>query len=997
MSNYFNLGKERGMNTFVQKTLKVLLLATMMLGLVANSVSNSVITINAEEVKTVETLIVDETTLAEAFPDKVFRSFVYTSVLGKGTYDDSDSSHKSYVLTQTDIDLIEARTAIYILDVKSAMTVSGAFQIDSEVDGELRSIEGIQHFIGITSLNIRFTDLAKKLDLSNNKSLEFIRIDRCFLEEINLDGLTNLSALYIQAPLSEIDLSTNTALTLVSLTYIEITGVLDLSAQENLEIVGVTFSKGISGITFADGVKSNITSLQYMGSGIEMMDLEGFSSLTLADINKAENLDLSSATRLSIGSLEATHMNILNGSAGFATADGKGNYEIASGTTATYTITPTVDRSEYKYPGSDINHSFDATNLPNGGIIDSFGNLVVGQDYMVESDGTIVLANGGTLITLEGVKYTFDGSTTLKDGVITTSEVYTSTAPIIPPFLGRESGATEPMIADGIITIVDSKDGEVTINTQDHTAEVPSGTVLTDENGDSIAIIGDATVDSEGNITSGNIWAEVPDGDDVTVDPDTGVVTLPDGGTIHYPNGDTETLVGETVITPPDQIKYSDTDLASKIGTAITALDKNSSGSIDVGDGITLTDIEKIQDLVDQIQNPSTKQAQQTNLDNAIKDYVNALLADLVDSGTGKTKTSATEADFANIQEFIDAIDSSIIKDSLKTDLDAARLSQIEAMLDELEDPGTSRIPTNVILDDFADVEAAVNNITNPTTKAAAQVLVDAAKAQLIEDMLTEVDARVTSNPESVLADDYTPIQDLIDSLTNRTAKDQLQEDINDLRAKQINDMIDLLLVDPSDPDSAADPTKVTEAKLEAIEDLIVAMPECDQKDEVIARFIDKFITEFYDFLVVKKFDTYTGNVNVPIYAKIIRDDRALTEVWIKPVGSPDSEYTKLESMNHYIASNGSTILLMLPGYLNTLPNGAYDVKAVYGDPSLYVPLELVVAKSTTPTNPTNPNVPNTGVGESILPWLGLMALSAGSITFLAKKKKTEEAVEEVE
>jgi uncharacterized repeat protein (TIGR02543 family) len=99
-----------------------------------------------------------------------------------------------------------------------------------------------------------------------------------------------------------------------------------------------------------------------------------------------------------------------------------GYYVIAAGKNAKYWFIVICEGS----PQGPLNTpAEDYISLPNGGLVDDEGNLIVGATPSdVSADGTITLPNGGTIVTPEGT-YVFDGAASIKDNQIITTGNYT--------------------------------------------------------------------------------------------------------------------------------------------------------------------------------------------------------------------------------------------------------------------------------------------------------------------------------------------------------------------------------------------------------------------------------------------------------------------------------------------------------------------------------------------------------------------------------------------
>ena len=870
------------MKKLSEKILKCLLAVTMIFGIATATIASSGLTISA--IDGVEELVENVTTLEEAFPDEVFRAWIYNNVLITNSaistpYTDTDKGH---VLTDEDIGDIAAHLEISIIGASDTL------------DGKIESLVGIQHFIGLKKLILDRQKITE-IDLSQNVQLTYLRLIGNFIEEIDVSMLTNLAYFNVRGNfLTNIDVSNNTSLEEFHVLLNPITGAIDLSANDNLVVVNVG-NTNVEKLILSSTAKSNIRMLYTYNSKIENFDLSGFNSLGTGGTYIAYGTTFINMTPtiLANGTFFGLSGNrglkdgyiLFRGPAGFITVDAYGNYIIAAGLGISYQWQLKGDYSAHPYGHAELPH-FDSmkVRLTVGGIVDSSGALVVGNDYSVDTDGTIILSDGGTIVAVEGSKYEFTGYTTLKNGVITTGDSYTV-----------NTVKQLPALSDGTIPVPDMNgmDSTVTmpsnetsvINTYGGESSVPSGTIVTQNDETKIVVVGDAVIDSEGNVISKNIWLEAPDVDDVVVDPDTGAITLPDGGIIHYPNGDSETVIGEIVVTPPNTVEYSDAELLSRINDAIASLNINS----------TVVEFVAIQDLVD-----------------AIKDAGN---------------------------------------------------------------------------------------------KATGQAALDAAKVQLITDLLAEIYVDLAADLESVTVEDYAIVQDLIHSLSTKTVKDGLQTSLDEARRDQIIGLIDTLdsnpllagldrdedgniIGSPEAVDIMKDDTVL--GKLNDIEKLTATMQWSDEKRVAVDYFREKFGNVYY--FVIQGFLVYTGQLTF-VLAQISTPYDRFTEVYFGDVTEDPNAVLLTRSYDggvtgDYIAYEGSTFIILTRSYLEKLSNGTYTISVLFGDAN--VTLNLVVAKPTI-TSPSIPHdVPNTGVANGILPWLGLAVVSAGTSTFFAKKKDEE-------
>jgi len=909
MNNYLNLRKERGMNILTQKFVKSLLVIFMVFGMVATTISNSMITIRAEGV---DTLVADSTTLEEAFPDIAFREFVYEEVLGNGdTY--VDATHSNHLLTAADIGAIEARTTISYFGGEGHRL-------------DVYTMEGLQHFTSLEVLEIRNISSLTTLDVST---------------------LINLRILTVNGTkVSTIDLSSNELLEQFHSVDSSLSGTLDLTSNPLIRDVSI-FSSDVDEVVFSPEAKANLRLIAISSTKIGAFEFSAdFVSLNDIAIRPFDDISDIVSQIVSIGIYRDDSVVGIGygvrvwGDAGFLAQGPSGYYVVNENMNAQYRFnTPRIEgEGKVMYP--HLSAVGPRHNFAEPALIDKYGNLIIGVTVSdISSDGNLSLTAGDRVLTAIGTM-TITGNGMMKDGVITVTDGSFSVDKNTSSY---DDVLKRPVTNErDIETQFDLPAGETaTINTNGSESTVPGGTVIINNDGDKAVVVGESTVDSEGNITSELPWVELPAGETHVANPD-GSITVPDGSVINYPDGTTETPMGPTTIYPDGTIIYSDDELLNKIDNAISALDKDSDGKVDA---------------------------------------------------------DVTEAEFAAIQEIVDKIVDPAKKAEGQAKLDEARMEHIDSMLEALDADGNGRIDTHITVDDFAAIEDAIDYMTNSADKLIAQGKVDAAKVQLIEKLLDEIEATMDVSVDgsgdlttTIGVADYEQVQDLITSLPNGAVKDGLQERLNDIRKDQIIDMIDALL----DTNGDADPALATVGNLDKIEDLIAAMPWSTQKEEVIDYFLEKFGDIYY--LVMQGFPVYTGQSTL-VSAQISTPFTKFTNVYIGPIGDDNmANWTPLIRSydggvtGQYIAYEGSTFITLTRSYLETFGNGTYEIKVVFGN-NVYVPLQLVVAKpaTTSPANPNVPNTPNTGVAGSVLPWMGLVAVSAGASTFFMKKKNEEE------
>lgn len=241
------------------------------------------------------------TTLEQAFPDSIFRSWVAVTVLGKTGYDDAIG--KGTLITQSDIDKIEARTSISVASMG------------------IESLAGIEYFTGITSLIANGNKLTGLLDVTHMSELTNLTVNGNQLEKVDVSGLEKLKTLYVQSNLlTELNLSNNTLLEILNassnkLTDIDVTDAkkltnfqintnelteIDLSNNDKLITLRLDANK-LTGTIDVTHMES-LTSLYVNANQFEKVNVSGLSKLKTfyAHNNLATEISLSGNVALEL-------------------------------------------------------------------------------------------------------------------------------------------------------------------------------------------------------------------------------------------------------------------------------------------------------------------------------------------------------------------------------------------------------------------------------------------------------------------------------------------------------------------------------------------------------------------------------------------------------------------------------------------------------------------------------------------------------------------------
>ena len=204
---------------------------------------------------------------AAHFPDPAFRAYVAENL---------DLNRNGYLKG----DEIEAATAIYCQEEGVA------------------SLTGIAYFPNLETLDCGYNALTGSLDLTTNPKLKTIGLDCNELDELNVDGLTELESLSVMGNLNlgSLDLSSNTALQILDCGECGLTA-LDLSA--NTELVEL-YCYGNELTALGLSAQSKLQHLECYENQLQSLDLSNNPLLTFVDCysNQLQTLNLGVQTAL---------------------------------------------------------------------------------------------------------------------------------------------------------------------------------------------------------------------------------------------------------------------------------------------------------------------------------------------------------------------------------------------------------------------------------------------------------------------------------------------------------------------------------------------------------------------------------------------------------------------------------------------------------------------------------------------------------------------------
>jgi hypothetical protein len=581
----------------------------------------------------VSTLVPETTTLGQAFPDANFRKWVAETGLSLSSYDENT------VLTTANVNRIKTIALVRVSN------------------SEIESLEGIKHFTGMTQLTASGNKLTE-LDLTGLSNLTTLTISSNEISTLNITGVTGLTSLLAHNnKLTSLDVSALSSLQTLQVSNNQLSS-LDVSMLNSLVTLNV-HENPISELNISNGSKATLATLHYRNTNIPSLDLTGFTALSTVSVTKSTGGNLSLLSGLQVSGSrewEDRYMIRLYYTTGALSRDTATNY---------YIIAPSMG-VEYKFHiplGDRVQGSIDTpqVGLPEGGILDDEGNLIVGANASnIAGDGTITLPTGGTIITPEGT-FTFSGSVSIKDGIITTNDSYTygkNTATY-----DEGTGTSTGNVGD-VTTIVEPGEGSVSISTIGSESTIPEGTVITNDAGDKVYVLDGGNVDSEGNVTSNGTVISVPSDKvgSISTDGD-GKISLPAGSVVSN-NGEDVSYPGTIVYNPEDNsVKYLPVDeLFNEDGT--------------LKDGITQEDITNSKDFVNGLDDSALKTELQNKVEEAQKelDERNAQKAveDLFDED-GNIKDTVTQEDIDNAQDLVNKVTDGDKKKELQDKLDEAQ------------------------------------------------------------------------------------------------------------------------------------------------------------------------------------------------------------------------------------------------------------------------------------------------------------------------------------
>ncbi|MDQ0360717.1 toxin Cry1Ac domain D-VI-related protein [Breznakia pachnodae] len=590
----------------------------------------------------------------------------------------------------------------------------------------------------------------------------------------------------------------------------------ELKLISSLKQLNLGGNNDLSGnLILSSGSKLSLELLYIQSTDIKV-DLSGFSSIkylstTEKNISNPENLSKVLSFNIAQKNIENDHYSLvrLTGTAGFVTWDDNTKY---------YVIAPNMGvlYDCYISEGS-IGGPSAKVDLSQGGLMDTSGNLIIGATVDNVIDGSVVLPNGGTVVTPE-VIYSTDGNMVVSESEIEVEGNVTVSKNTL-------DGSTVT-IGSVVTEVSNPTGGKITIplGSNDGTTLKP-GTIVTNNDGDKVFISDEAIMDNEGNITSSGTYVTVPSDKTATTNSD-GTITLPENSIVTV-NGEDTVYPGTIIFSPEDgSLKYIPvSELLNEDGT-------------DLATGITQKEIDDARTLVDGLTEGNLKD-QLTEIVDTAQNILKAKEAveDLFTDGSHiDIPDDLTQTDIDKAQELVNKVPDGKLKDELQKDIDKAQdmLNARDKVNNLFTDDTHTDIPDDLTQTGIDDAQKAVDKLPSGDLKDELQKEID--KAQDMLDAKNKVDDLFTDGTHTDITDgltqkDIDKAQDAVDKLPDGALKDELQKEIDKaqdmLNAKDaVGDLLD------KDGNLNSD---VTQKDIDKAQELVNKLPDGDLKDELQA------------------------------------------------------------------------------------------------------------------------------------------------------------------
>ncbi|MDQ0359916.1 toxin Cry1Ac domain D-VI-related protein [Breznakia pachnodae] len=872
--------------------------------------------------------------------------------------------------------------------------------------GNKLEILNITGSTAITNLQAHVNQI-KMLDTENLKEITYLRLDSNRLEELNLSNMNKMKTLYLSNnQLSgEFDLTHMTELVTLYIHTNEISK-LNLSGLSELVTLGCYYNQltelnitdvvklsdlrvynnpSLNELVIDDKSKKTIKSLFYHYTNIANVDLDGFTALTGSmTVTKATNADLKQLTTFYVSGSKVAYspMVRLTANAGAFTWNSTTNYYVvASNMNAQYAIGLPKYDEDNSLSGMIVSSYID---LSQGALMDDEGNLIIGATLdNVDSDGSITL-DSGTVVTGDGV-YEFTGEFTIKDGEITTGADYSYSKNII------DEGGT--VVVGGEATTITVPNGsEITVDVNDSGKAVtyPAGSTVTNKDGDTIYVIDEIEMNSDGTISSGS-YITVPNGTTV-VDNGNGTVTIPKDMVV--------TIDGEDTVYPGEIVFDTSTGKTEYIPISGLITEDETNGT-NLGDDVDEESLSKAEEILNSITDGKLKD-QLEEIVNTVKDMLDASkeVNDMYDAD-GNLKSTVTEEMIQEIEDIVNALPDGTFKDNLKDKVEEAqttlnqRNEDAQDKVDNLFNEDKTGLGDGVGQTEIDEAQKAVDQLPDGDKKEELQKEID--KAQ---DMLDEMEQTAKDKVDNLFNEDKTDLatgvgqteideaQKAVDKLPNGDKKNELQKEID-----KAQDMLDAkdAVNDLFNPDGSIK-DGITQDDIKDALDLVNNLPDGNLKDELLnlIKEVQKVVDE-RTYIILESFAVFTGKGNVS--ARIDAPVENFSKVYVNG--------KELDKSNYEVTS-GSTVITLKESYLLTLENKTYDVEVEFvSGAKVSVSLTVNVKDSSPSKAPTgnlsvtggattSASVVNTGDLTNVNILYGLLAMSPlGLVVIIRRRKET--------
>ena len=1035
MNNYVNLRKERGMNTLMQKLIKSLIVLTMIVGSAATAFTNSMLTISAAS----DVVEITE----ENFPDPVVRELMES-------LDTDDSGWLS------DDEIAAAPTTITVLQASNLTGLDYLTTVQwlyiTDFQGETLDLTGMEFSSTLTYFDVSGYAI-KNVELGNAiPKLERIWLSHTSVEEIDFSHNSTLAYANFSGNVKLKRILLNDSPKLYNVTannnpildYMDIRNTvvdnLNISFNPNFGVAGLKINDFLidgMGVVIFEGTKTVDAFYEMFANATQFRGYALWDATNMVDdgyvILRFETFNIPLFRRIKLSDVARVAA-----------------YQVVENTS--------INAYRQYYPSSSDPLVFEPAirdiNLGGGDIrqlpdmkftVDSDGYIT---SITLEVFDTNFVPHILTLVNEDGTSYRMDVHKAilqpgiaigLGNGLMFNHSLHTG------KFVDGHSVYDESA-RQAVLIVWDESEGVYKGGAG--TNEYEGLTVVFDADGypyfareDGTKYVPISAYDKQtGNLPEHEIviFDEDVDGNEVVVGveeenygyvADDGTIYVPvetdDGSTVfekYVPNGDhsytqttTDGSEGDVVIIVDDELlvvepqedgsfidsETGDIYIATEDGEWIVMDD---SGVITFPDGSTLS-LADIENCTTQAELDAIKAKVDTMIDCGIKDEfldaidakqdefdyaaARALVDALFTDGThSELATGVTPADIAAAQAAADKVDDVTRNSTLDSEIDKARVLFAKGLVDALfTDDTYTAIKDTTMGYDIAAARLEVDKIVDPIEKARQTILLNKAQALFNERFNVNLDKDGNGIPDTNIDYDGDGVADInVDTDGDGVADWNLVQDSDptglnydsngdgfpDLNIDLDGDGIPDINIDL---DGDGYPDLNIDENLDGIIDWnkdLNGNHELDADEITIAYLVIKHFGEF------KGTGNHFGSISTPF-------------VLFGADGKVFLGTTELTRGVDYVATNGSTIITLQEAYLKTLPNGTYTFDVVFGNGGA---TQLILTVNRT-TAPTTPSVPHTGVdGGSMLPWVALLAASAGSITFLAKKKKTEEAVE---